>query len=211
MREVKRLDSISRSPVYTSIGEALNGLPTIRAFHAEPRLTAHNAQLVDNSAVMSLVNQSMNRCVLSGSAQGLLVCSGMISRVGCAVSVRASVSATSDVTEQFHPTAHGEWDASILQGLIASLYEEFKRPSCGRRWLSVRLECAGALAAFAAAVLTVEQRGNASTFGLVLSYALQITMLTSITVLTPTCQAQIWDSGLLFMNDEMHCRSSSCM
>ena len=51
-----------------------------------------------------------------------------------------------------------------------------------RRWLSVRLETLGALAAFAAAVLAVEQRGNASTFGLVLSYALQLTMLTSMTV-----------------------------
>ena len=50
------------------------------------------------------------------------------------------------------------------------------------RWLSVRLETLGALAAFAAAVLTVEQRGAASTFGLVLSYALTITQLTSITV-----------------------------
>ena len=40
----------------------------------------------------------------------------------------------------------------------------------------------GALAAFSAAILTVEQRGNASVFGLVLSYALQITMLTSMTV-----------------------------
>ena len=46
----------------------------------------------------------------------------------------------------------------------------------------MRLEGMGALAAFAAAVLTVEQRGNASTFGLVLTYALQITTLTSMTV-----------------------------
>ena len=51
-----------------------------------------------------------------------------------------------------------------------------------RRWLSVRLESLGAVAALAAAVLTVEQRGAASTFGLVLSYALSITMLTSMTV-----------------------------
>ncbi len=50
------------------------------------------------------------------------------------------------------------------------------------RWLSVRLESLGAVAALAAAVLTVEQRGAASTFGLVLSYALSITMLTSMTV-----------------------------
>ena len=46
----------------------------------------------------------------------------------------------------------------------------------------MRLETLGAMAAFAAAVLAVEQRGNASTFGLVLSYALQLTMLTSMTV-----------------------------
>lgn len=51
----------------------------------------------------------------------------------------------------------------------------------------MRLETLGALAALAAAVLTVEQRGAASTFGLVLSYALSITMLTSMTVRCPGC------------------------
>ena len=49
----------------------------------------------------------------------------------------------------------------------------------------MRLETLGAMAALAAAMLTVEQRGNASTFGLVLSYALSITMLTSMTVESP--------------------------
>ena len=67
VREVKRLDSISRSPVYSSIGEALTGLATIRAFRAEERLAVHNAGLVDDSAVMSLVNMSLNRCCLGGS------------------------------------------------------------------------------------------------------------------------------------------------
>lgn len=62
VREVKRLDSISRSPVYSSIGEALAGLATIRAFRCEERLCGRNAELVDNSVVMSLVNMSMNRC-----------------------------------------------------------------------------------------------------------------------------------------------------
>jgi hypothetical protein len=51
----------------------------------------------------------------------------------------------------------------------------------------VRLESLGAMAALAAAVLTVEQRGAASTFGLVLSYALSITMLTSMTVRAVLC------------------------
>ncbi len=61
VREVKRLDSISRSPVYSSIGEALAGLATIRAYRCEERLSARNAALVDNSVIMSLVNMSMNR------------------------------------------------------------------------------------------------------------------------------------------------------
>ena len=65
MREVKRLDSISRSPVYSSIGEALSGLPTIRAFRAEKRLARNNAELTDDSVVMSLANMSLNRCVHS--------------------------------------------------------------------------------------------------------------------------------------------------
>jgi len=30
VREIKRLDAISRSPVYTSVGEAISGLSTIR-------------------------------------------------------------------------------------------------------------------------------------------------------------------------------------
>ena len=63
VREVKRLDSISRSPVYSSIGEALAGLPTIRAYRCEGRLSARNADLVDGSVIMSLVNMSMNRWV----------------------------------------------------------------------------------------------------------------------------------------------------
>ena len=53
-------------------------------------------------------------------------------------------------------------------------------PQC--RWLSIRLETLGALAAFSAAVLAIESRGAASQMGLTLSYALQITSLTSMTV-----------------------------
>ena len=63
VREVKRLDSISRSPVYSSIGEELAGLASIRAYRAEERLTTRNAQLLDGSVIYSLVNQSMNRYV----------------------------------------------------------------------------------------------------------------------------------------------------
>ena len=54
------------------------------------------------------------------------------------------------------------------------------------RWLSIRLETLGGLSAFAAATLAVEQGGAASVVGLSLSYALQITQLTNMTVL-PFC------------------------
>eukprot|EP00803_Ostreobium_quekettii_P010076 evm.model.scf_1807.1 EVM.evm.TU.scf_1807.1 scf_1807:280-13061(-) len=110
VREIKRLDSINRSPVYGSISEALNGLATIRAFGAEKRLVARHGEFIDSMIVMSLANQSMNR------------------------------------------------------------------------WLSIRLESLGALAAFAAAVLTVEQKGSSGVAGLTLTYAFSITMLTTMSV-----------------------------
>ncbi len=52
---MKRLDSVSRSPVYSAIGDAIAGLPTIRAFHAEARLTQRFFRLLDANVVMSLV------------------------------------------------------------------------------------------------------------------------------------------------------------
>jgi ATP-binding cassette, subfamily C (CFTR/MRP), member 1 len=50
------------------------------------------------------------------------------------------------------------------------------------RWLSLRLEFIGALVSFAAAALAIEQRGEAAWAGLTLSYALQMTSLTTMTV-----------------------------
>lgn len=53
---------------------------------------------------------------------------------------------------------------------------------CQVRWLSIRLEALGALTAFFAGVLAVEQGGASAVMGLTLSYALQMTALTSLTV-----------------------------
>ncbi|VFQ90296.1 unnamed protein product [Cuscuta campestris] len=47
--EVKRLDSMSRSPVYAQFGEALNGLPTIRAYKAYDRMATINGNAMDNN------------------------------------------------------------------------------------------------------------------------------------------------------------------
>ncbi|KAJ1698124.1 hypothetical protein LUZ63_006636 [Rhynchospora breviuscula] len=60
-REVKRLDSVTRSPVYAQFGEALNGLSTIRAYKAHDRMAAINGQSMDNNARFTLVNTSANR------------------------------------------------------------------------------------------------------------------------------------------------------
>jgi ABC-type multidrug transport system fused ATPase/permease subunit len=48
-RELKRLDSISRSPLYALLGETLNGLPTIRAYGAQDRFIQNNYGLIDTS------------------------------------------------------------------------------------------------------------------------------------------------------------------
>ncbi|KAK6917100.1 ABC transporter-like, ATP-binding domain [Dillenia turbinata] len=60
-REVKRLDSISRSPVYAQFGEALNGLSTIRAYKAYDRMAIINGKSMDNNVRFTLVNMSANR------------------------------------------------------------------------------------------------------------------------------------------------------
>ncbi|KAJ7947402.1 ABC transporter C family member 2-like [Quillaja saponaria] len=60
-REVKRLDSITRSPVYAQFGEALNGLSSIRAYKAYDRMENINGKFMDNNIRFTLVNISSNR------------------------------------------------------------------------------------------------------------------------------------------------------
>ncbi|XP_062185916.1 ABC transporter C family member 2-like isoform X2 [Phragmites australis] len=60
-REVKRLDSITRSPVYAQFAEVLNGLSTIRAYKAYDRMANINGRSMDNNIRFTLVNMSSNR------------------------------------------------------------------------------------------------------------------------------------------------------
>lgn len=71
VREIKRLDAVSRSPVYSSLNDAINGLPTIKAFNAEQRLIKKHRDFVDANVRLNLVNQSMNRWAYD---KGLHVC-----------------------------------------------------------------------------------------------------------------------------------------
>lgn len=45
-RELKRLDSVSRSPLYAHFGETLNGITTIRAYREEGRFVSVNRKFV---------------------------------------------------------------------------------------------------------------------------------------------------------------------
>ncbi|XP_052481316.1 ABC transporter C family member 12 isoform X4 [Gossypium raimondii] len=60
-REVKRLDSITRSPIYAQFGEALNGLSSIRAYKAYERVAKVNGKFMDNNIRFTLANSSSNR------------------------------------------------------------------------------------------------------------------------------------------------------
>ena len=46
-RELKRLDSVTRSPIYALLGETLDGVLTIRAFGAENSLSNRMVSMLD--------------------------------------------------------------------------------------------------------------------------------------------------------------------
>ncbi|KAJ6364107.1 hypothetical protein OIU76_029117 [Salix suchowensis] len=62
-REVKRLDSITRSPVYAQFGEALNGLSSIRSYKAYDWMAIINGKSMDNNIRFTLVNISSNHWI----------------------------------------------------------------------------------------------------------------------------------------------------
>ncbi|EEY58782.1 ATP-binding Cassette (ABC) Superfamily [Phytophthora infestans T30-4] len=60
-REVKRLEGISRSPVYNLLDETLNGVQTIRAFKMQSRFEQMNADAVDENASFFFVYWAAGR------------------------------------------------------------------------------------------------------------------------------------------------------
>ncbi|RAW37932.1 hypothetical protein PC110_g5808 [Phytophthora cactorum] len=60
-RELKRLEGITRTPVYNLFSETLSGLPTIRAFRMEREFSARNRRVVDTNANMYLTYWSASR------------------------------------------------------------------------------------------------------------------------------------------------------
>ncbi|OWZ04894.1 Multidrug resistance protein ABC transporter, partial [Phytophthora megakarya] len=60
-REIKRLEGITRSPVYNLFSETLSGLDTIRAFRMQDNFTKQNQRVVDMNANLYLTYWSASR------------------------------------------------------------------------------------------------------------------------------------------------------
>ncbi|CUM68582.1 uncharacterized protein PRCAT00006309001 [Priceomyces carsonii] len=60
-RELKRLESVSRSPIYANFQESLNGVTTIRAYGQEHRFKALNESKVDKNTSANHPSMSANR------------------------------------------------------------------------------------------------------------------------------------------------------
>jgi len=60
-RELKRLDSVSRSPLYANFSETINGLVTIRAYKQVHRFIKINEQKLDLNQTVYYPNIASNR------------------------------------------------------------------------------------------------------------------------------------------------------
>ena len=55
-RDLKRMDSITRSPLFSGFGELLEGIVTVRAFSAEPRFLGEFYKKTDMHQVSFLIS-----------------------------------------------------------------------------------------------------------------------------------------------------------
>ena len=60
-RQLKRLESVSRSPIYSHFGETLSGASTIRAFGLQNKFTLQSEALVDKNQICYFPTIMANR------------------------------------------------------------------------------------------------------------------------------------------------------
>ncbi|KAF0697853.1 Aste57867_11493 [Aphanomyces stellatus] len=118
-RELQRLDSISRSPVYALLTETLEGMPTIRAFGAERQFAARNETMLDRNQRAYFLNFSANcwlalRLEFAGTmvatAAALCAVLGHLSNAGVAFAGLAGVS----LSYAFNVTQSLNWSVRML-------------------------------------------------------------------------------------------------
>ena len=60
-RQLKRLDSITRSPIYTHFQETINGVASIRAYRQQDRFISENEMKVDTNQIAYYPSICANR------------------------------------------------------------------------------------------------------------------------------------------------------
>src|SRR5688572_14794522 len=60
-RELKRLDAVSRSPIFSFFGETLSGLLVIRGFNHSSRFIANNEARIDRNQQCYMPAMTINR------------------------------------------------------------------------------------------------------------------------------------------------------
>jgi ABC-type multidrug transport system fused ATPase/permease subunit len=202
VREVRRLDSLARSPIYSAVGNALTVRPCKLSLMS---CCSRRAALTFSPSAMESMLISMFAC----HSRNMPSCM-------CTYSV--AVPPQSDVEKIWlqgiatikafrREAMHTERMRTLVDG--SSVMQLCNQSM--NRWLALRLETIGAVVAFAAAALAIEQRGDAAWVGLTLSYALQTTSLSTAAVRPSNClHALMANACVLFVN-VLGLRCCSCM
>ncbi len=62
-RQMKRIDSVKRSPLYANFTETMNGVSSIRAYNEQERFIQHSDKLLDANQQVWFTVFSSNRSV----------------------------------------------------------------------------------------------------------------------------------------------------
>ncbi|GMF24437.1 unnamed protein product [Phytophthora lilii] len=123
-RELQRLDSISRSPIFALLSETLDGLSTIRAFGVESNFIGHNNYLLDKNQRAYFLNFTINcwlalrlefvgTCIAAAAAFAAVLAHGTNAAEGAAFAGIVGVS----LTYAFTVTQSLNWTVRMISQL----------------------------------------------------------------------------------------------
>lgn len=112
-RELRRLEAISRSPLFNHLGETLNGLSTIRAFGAQQRFLAENRRRVNQNGMMQYHAIATSRWLtfrLEAISSLLILATMLFAVLGSGSGLSASLLSLA-VTYSLQVTSNMQWTA----------------------------------------------------------------------------------------------------
>ncbi|KAG5417561.1 BPT1 [Candida metapsilosis] len=80
-RELKRLESVAKSPVLATIQESINGVETIKAFLQRDRFVHKSKKFIDDKALIGIVIQNCNRWLsmrLQSISSSIMFCTALL-------------------------------------------------------------------------------------------------------------------------------------